>query len=171
MFDTALNLYMQSVENPLFTQISKFMDLTFDPLILIFLSLIISFYLFCKGSKKEGIVFSTSMIIMAILLQSLKEIFKRARPLNSLIIQEGYSLPSGHSMASIVFFGLIAYFISRKKSFNIKILSCVIFGILTLLTGLSRIYLRVHWTTDVLAGFLIGGIILAIAIIAIRREN
>jgi undecaprenyl-diphosphatase len=169
--DIAINSFMQTIENPLFTQISKFIDFIFEPMLLIMVGLIISFYLFYKGLKKEGIVFTVSMIIMGGLMQLFKELFMRTRPLNSIISVSGYALPSGHATASIVFLGLIAYLIARNKSLQIKILSYVIAGIVILFTGLSRVYLRVHWMTDVLMGFLLGGIILLVGIIILEKKG
>lgn len=166
--DTSANLFMKNIENPFFTIISKSIHVFFEPLVLIVISLLISAYLFYKKKKKEGIVFAASIAVMAVVLYLIKEIVDRVRPISSLIVETGSSFPSGHTLAAVVFFGLITYFLTRKKSSMNKVFYSV--GILLiLLTGFSRLYLSVHWFTDVLASFLLGGIILLAAIVILEK--
>ena len=87
----------------------------------------------------------------------LKQILQRPRPIGHRIIDEsGYSLPSGHSMVSMAFYGFLIYLVYKRienkhlKSFLIALLLVLIINI-----GISRIYLGVHYTSDVIAGFLV----------------
>jgi undecaprenyl-diphosphatase len=87
----------------------------------------------------------------------LKNIFQRERPAEfRLVNATGYSFPSGHSMVSTAFYGFIIYLIWKlekdptRRWIGIIGLSLLILGI-----GISRIYLGVHYTSDVVAGFLI----------------
>ena len=69
----------------------------------------------------------------------------------------------GHSMASMAFYGLLIYFAYRYiKNKRIKTLVCAILSLLIPLIGFSRIYLGVHYTTDVIAGFLISTVYLIV---------
>ena len=101
----------------------------------------------------------------------LKRILRRPRPTEFRIVEEtGYSFPSGHSITSMVFYGYLVYltykYINNKK---IKI-PLIIFLILLIPTiGLSRIYLGVHYASDVLCGFLLG-IIYLILFISISKK-
>lgn len=90
-----------------------------------------------------------------------KGIIERERPsINAAIDAVGYSFPSGHAMVSITFYGLAAYFIGKNiKSSFLKNMLRIVFGLLVLLIGLSRIVLKAHYPTDVLAGFSLGGAI------------
>lgn len=104
-------------------------------------------------------IFATYMTLNVILCflmnQGLKLLFARPRPVDiNLITESGYSYPSGHSMMSMAFYGLLIYFINRSKLGNWKkyILS-ILLSILVLLIGFSRIYLGVHYASDVIAGF------------------
>ena len=87
----------------------------------------------------------------------LKFILQRPRPTEYRIINEtGYSFPSGHSMVSMAFYGFLIYLIYKNvKNKYLKVTLISILAILTVSIGISRIYLGVHYTSDVLAGFLI----------------
>ncbi|WP_416825381.1 phosphatase PAP2 family protein [Ectobacillus polymachus] len=99
----------------------------------------------------------------------LKWIFQRQRPtIHPIIHETGYSFPSGHSMGSFVFYGMIAYLLYRHSKGRVqKVCSIVSMGLLILLIGISRIYLGVHYPSDVLAGFAAGGAWLMICIMAL----
>ena len=88
----------------------------------------------------------------------IKEIVKRPRPsVFKLTSESSYSFPSSHTMMSTIFYGLLIYFIWEKlKNRKLKILLTIIFSIIILGTGISRIYLGAHYATDVLAGLILG---------------
>lgn len=88
----------------------------------------------------------------------LKGLFKRQRPdVLPLIEQGGYSFPSGHSMGSFIFYGALSFMLFRLlKGKWKKTIAALLAGCMILLVGVSRIYLGVHYPSDVLAGFSIG---------------
>lgn len=96
--------------------------------------------------------------------ETLKQSITRPRPVvMELTHAEGYSMPSGHAVVAIVFYGLILmFFASQIKDKKYRYLSYVLLTTLIGLIGLSRIYLRVHYVSDVLAGFSLGLIVLTI---------
>ena len=108
-------------------------------------------------NKKMGIAIITNLGIVTILNQLLKKILQRPRPEELRIINEsGYSFPSGHSMISMAFYGFLIYLIYKNvKNKYLKWILITILGTLIISIGISRIYLGVHYTSDVLAGFLI----------------
>ena len=91
------------------------------------------------------------------IIMILKHILKRPRPTGYRLIEvSGYSFPSGHSMVSMAYYGFLIYLIYKYvKNKYIKWISICILSIFICLIGISRIYLGVHYTSDVLAGFLI----------------
>lgn len=107
--------------------------------------------------KKVGILIGANLIIVTILNQILKFILQRPRPTEYRIIDEsGYSFPSGHSMASMAFYGFLIYLIYKNISNKyLKWSLIVILSLLIISIGISRIYLGVHYTSDVLGGFLL----------------
>jgi len=74
-----------------------------------------------------------------------------------ITIETGFSFPSGHVTSSIVLFGLFAYFVfQRSKSSNRKTLSSTFSLVIAFLVGFDRLYLDVHWLSNVLGGYLLG---------------
>ena len=108
-------------------------------------------------NKKAGLLIGTNLVIITILNQTLKSLLQRPRPTGFRIINEtGYSFPSGHSMISMAFYGFLIYLIYKNvKNKFLKFTLIIILFILIVSIGLSRIYLGVHYTSDVLAGFLL----------------
>ena len=106
--------------------------------------------------RREGWLLGITMLGAAILNTTLKLTFQRARPepFFDLLAPKSYSFPSGHSLASFCFFGALATVITaRIENKRINFVTWLVSGLLVLLIGLSRIYLGVHYTTDVLAGY------------------
>ena len=89
----------------------------------------------------------------------LKQLFQRERPdIYPLITVEGYSFPSGHSMGSFIFYISLAVVLSKwSKSRLLDSLIVLLFAALIILIGISRIYLGVHYPSDVIAGYCAGG--------------
>ncbi len=111
--------------------------------------------------KTFSVAFSSLLVMFG-----LKLLFSRPRPLTPLLKEaSGYSFPSGHAFMSFTFFGLLIYLVYNKVE-NKIVKGILITSLLaiTLIVGSSRIYLRVHYFTDVMAGFSLGVIWLVISI-------
>ena len=121
---------------------------------LITLSLIL---LLIIKNKKIGILIWLNLGISVLLNQALKFSIQRPRPTEFRIINEsGYSFPSGHSMVSAAFYGFLIYLIYKNvKNKYLKWSLITLLSLVILTIGISRIYLGVHYTSDVIAGFLI----------------
>lgn len=119
--------------------------------------ILITLLSFILKNKKISICILSNLTIITLLNQIFKFIFVRPRPTEFRIITEtGYSFPSGHSMISMAFYGFIIYLIYNKvKNKYIKWLLIIFLSLLIISIGISRIYLGVHYTSDVLGGFLI----------------
>ena len=136
------------------TQIVKVLTNFGGAIVLIVLAL--SSLVFVKN-KKIGLCIILNLVLITGLNLIIKNILQRERPTGFRLIEEGgYSFPSGHSMVSMAFYGLIIIFVYKYiKNKYIKCFAIPFFSILILLIGISRVYLGVHYTTDVLAGFLL----------------
>ena len=136
------------------TPIAKFITNFGGAIFLIILTILL---LVVLKNKKVGLSICTNLVVVTILNQLLKRLLQRPRPTEFRIIEEnGYSFPSGHSMVSMAFYGYLIYLIYRfVKNKYLKWISIVLLSLLICLIGISRIYLGVHYTSDVLGGFLI----------------
>jgi len=152
-----LIIMIQQIDTPLldsfFRAITSLGDELFYLLLFSFLLWCVDFYL----GIRVGIIFLLSVYVNT----GLKEIFQQHRPFDILpeiqrVHASGYGFPSGHAQSSLVVWGSIAYW---KKQTWIRNLSVL----LILLIGFSRIYLGVHFPTDILGGWLFGGLILSLS--------
>ena len=112
--------------------------------------------LFIKEMKNKVFVLA-DVIGAAGLNVILKHIIQRDRPnIHRLIKETGYSFPSGHAMMSMAFYGMLIYFIYRYVKKPVKKWVLIILLTIILLTiGITRIYLGVHYPSDVIGGFLV----------------
>ena len=116
--------------------------------------ILIGYYLIKKRTRLAINVCAIGLTSTAVLF-SLKYAFKRTRPLDPLIQHvAGFSFPSGHSFSSFTFYGLLAYIIWQSNiSKAWKIFSSLLLFLLAATIAFSRVYLRVHFPSDVVAGF------------------
>ena len=121
------------------------------------LAIVTSTILIIKKKKLMGFLIILNLALSGLLNQILKRIVQRPRPTEYRFIEEsGYSFPSGHSMVSAAFYGFFIYLIFKNvKNKYIKYISIIALSILIILIGTSRIYLGVHYTSDVMAGIVI----------------
>lgn len=127
--------------------------------------IIVILFIFIKN-KKICLSIFLNVVFITVLNQLLKFIVQRPRPITYRIIDEkGYSFPSGHSMVSMAFYGYLIYLIYKHiKNKFLKYSLIIILSVLIVMIGISRIYLGVHYTSDVIAGFLVSIVYLVIYI-------
>jgi len=120
-----------------------------------FVMLVTAIIMIFSKNKKKTFYIGLNVVLCFLLNQAFKMIFTRDRPVGiNLINENGYSFPSGHSMMSVAFYGFLAYmYLHSKRSKKNRLLVIISFILLVLLIGISRIYLGVHFASDVLAGF------------------
>ena len=138
----------------------------------VMIPVIILFYLFNKD-KSFNRYFTINLVAIFTSNFIVKNIIRRDRPIDiNLIIENGFSFPSGHSMVSFAFYGFIIYYV--YCSHLSKLGKTIIISILTLLVlmiGLSRIYLGVHYASDVIGGFVLALVYLIIFIKYIYKKE
>ena len=150
------------------TPIAKFVTNFGGAIFLIVLT--ITLFILIKN-KKIGLSIISNLAIITVLNQLLKRIVQRPRPTEFRIVEEtGYSFPSGHSMISMAFYGYLIYLIYKHvKNKYLKWISIILLSILICSIRISRIYLGVHYTSDVLGGFFISISYLIIYISAVNK--
>lgn len=134
-----------------FTHIGSFYTLAVMALI----GVVLLFFVFKK--KRLAIFTGGCFACVCVANFVIKQIVRRARPEHLMIIEEtGYSFPSGHAMMTFAFFALLIYVVYKYvKNKPLKIILTVLFSLLIISVSFSRIYLGVHYFTDILAGWLI----------------
>jgi membrane-associated phospholipid phosphatase len=136
-------------------------------------------WLFVKGKNIWGMLFYFLTVAGGGLLNlMLKSYFERERPIvNQIIEADGFSFPSGHSMGSLTYYGFLGYLVIRSKRKPLSKLGWgILLGLVIFSIGISRIYLGVHYPSDVLAGYMAGSVwlILCISLLEIvyfHKEN
>lgn len=120
--------------------------------------ILIFYFLLVRNHKTSAFQIAAISVTSMIVMFSIKFILHRQRPLVPLISKvHGYSFPSGHTFCSVTFFGIIAYILFKNISASWLRRSAVFFLFcLTLLIAYSRVYLRLHYASDVIAGYCLG---------------
>ena len=150
--------YIYSLIKPIIssnmTNVMQFITFFSDPIWCILLSCLI---VLLVKNKKISKAFLLNLICVFLLNYLLKIIFARSRPIDiNLIVETGFSFPSGHAMISLGIYGFLIYLLlSSGKNKISKIIGTASLILLIFLIGISRIYLGVHYATDVIAGFII----------------
>lgn len=166
-FDSLVITFVNGMESPLLTSLMKFFTFIGGGVPVVVVSFIIMFFLYkVLHHRRELILFIWVVIGSAILNESLKLIFHRARPvLHRIIDANGFSFPSGHSMAAFSLYGVVAFLLWRHVSTPIGRGILLIASIIMIMAiGVSRIYLGVHYPSDVIGGFLASGSLLTVSI-------
>lgn len=168
--DFMVSNFVVNHQNSVLNQLCSVISVIFEPIYVVFIVLILSVILWAKRFRKEAFFLAFISACAGASIFLLKHFFVRVRPVTQFLQETGYSFPSGHALISIILFGSLIYFSLRMKSFGGKV-SLVFLSILGILVlGLSRIYLNVHWISDVIGGYLLGATILFIGI-AILKSN
>lgn len=106
--------------------------------------------------RRPGWCCAVNIALVTLLNIGIKALVQRPRPDEAirLVTESGFSFPSGHSMAAMAFFGLIVWLVWHyERDRRLRLLLCAAFSLLILAIGISRIYLGVHYASDVLGGF------------------
>ncbi len=169
--DVWFNLKMVAIQTPFMEKIMFFITDLFSPLNITILSIIIIAILAYKKRWHNFFLFISSIVASATMVTFIKYLVERIRPDNALYIDTGYSFPSGHAVFSIVFFCIMFYILKSyvKNKYGKEFLGLTAI-FLFIIVGASRVYLNVHWFSDVVGGFSLGlfllsGLILILKII------
>jgi membrane-associated phospholipid phosphatase len=132
---------------------------------------LIGYYLLIRKHKWYSIKVPAIAISSLLLMFILKHLFNRPRPGIPLLYEaKGLSFPSGHALMSVTFYGLLIYIVFKTyREKNSKWILILLLIFLILIIGFTRVYLRVHYTTDVIAGYCIGFLWLVFAVWLLNR--
>ncbi|WP_375434770.1 phosphatase PAP2 family protein [uncultured Hymenobacter sp.] len=117
------------------------------------------------GRKREALEVFLAVLGASLFNQLLKTHYHRTRPSSALLFQQGLSFPSGHAMIGMALYGSLAWLLWRHRCHPAWVVLLVLWAVVI---GFTRIYLHVHYPTDVLAGFAAGILWLILLRIALR---
>jgi undecaprenyl-diphosphatase len=126
------------------------------------------------GPWLHGLIGAIAIGLASVANQGLKAFIARARPdlLDPLVEERGFSFPSGHSALGMVAWGVLAVLVMRSRlPRNVRLAVVAALGVLIVLIGLSRVWLGVHYPTDVLAGWAAGAVIVLLYARLTRRVS
>lgn len=168
--DTSSNVFFSAIRN--FSGVEIFFVITLfgEVFTVIFFAILVSLFLLRKRLKKEIIALWVAVIGSSATTYLLKIIIDRPRPIDAVIIEDSASFPSGHATVAVAFYGFLAYLLFnniKNKKYRAPIILAG--AVLIFLIGFSRLYLGVHYLSDVLAGYLVGLLWLVVGIGYNRR--
>lgn len=172
VFADALRAHVQPAALSVFALLTHLADTA----VLTGLCITVAIALFARGRPALAVGWVVAVAGNGLLNDSLKQIFARARPLHTdgLSLASGFSFPSGHSSGAVVAYGMLAYLALRLLPAKWHLPALLTAMTIAFSVGTSRLFLRVHFASDVLAGFMSGAAWLAVCIMGmelLRRNN
>ncbi|WP_404449444.1 phosphatase PAP2 family protein [Sutcliffiella horikoshii] len=158
-FDHVIMDYFESIESGALTVTLRLITETGSVWWITAASVLTVLFLWLKKRDVLGVVFFIlANLGGALFIFVLKYFFQRERPtLAPEYDGNGYSFPSGHALGSFILYGFIIYLIGREKRFfETRMVAICLLSILIISVGLSRVYLQVHYPSDILAGYAVG---------------
>jgi membrane-associated phospholipid phosphatase len=160
-FDDSVSAFVISFRSQSLTPYFKFMTDMGDRFAYIVITIILGAYLFIRHKNWKFMAQTVIVLLLSTVTNILlKSVINRARPSHEHLVEvNSLSFPSGHSMSAMAFYGFLVYLTAVTKiPMVLKIVLITLLCVTILSIGISRIYLGVHYPSDVAAGF-IGGLI------------
>lgn len=165
-FDLSISAAIQSLRDPALTVVMRTITFLGDTPAVALATALLVFVLLHQGRRRQAIFSAVAVLTGGLLSFTLKDLFGRARPpvANALIaLPNSFSFPSGHAIGSLCFAWVLAHaVITGGYSSKRKMIVTAIGIAYALLVGISRVYLGVHWPSDVLASWFLGGAMIAL---------
>lgn len=172
-FDTIMYNLITFKMNNLITSIYKVITFFGSTLFIILLCVFFLILFIILKKKNYGLIITSVLVISTIFNNLIKVIICRERPdVLKLVVENTFSYPSGHTMASVSMYGILMYLVLKSNmNKKLKITLSIILGILPIIIGMSRIYLGAHFATDIIGGFVLSIILLLIETYIIDKKN
>ncbi len=156
-FDTQILLWIYQSNNPLLDRLMLGFTELGNPHFVVAVVVASLFWLGWRRQWLQAKMFALACLGATVLNQGLKLVFVKPRPTLwvQLITETSFSFPSGHALGTLVLYGFLAYLLVNKYP-KFRLIIYAIAGLIIAVIGLSRLYLGVHWPTDIIAGYGIG---------------
>ncbi len=155
--DFKVNLWVLSIQSSSLTDLGLGVSYVFDTYSLLAASLVVATILFLKNYRGQSLLLLGAMGGDAVLVATFKTLVHSPRPTNMIGADSGFSFPSGHTIGSLVFCGVLTFFAWQHWKTTKPIILLAIFAVTTVsIVGFDRLYLNAHWFSDVFGGFMLG---------------
>jgi len=171
-FDTHFLLWLRQFANPSLDKVMLTITNLGNPSVVVVVVIVSFAILWWRRYFQEAKIFTIACLGAFILNRGLKLLFSKPRPelWPQLITEESFSFPSGHALGSLVLYGLLAYLLAMHyPRFSKFIYGVAVIAIAFI--GISRLYLGVHWPTDVIAGYGVGFLWLMMCITMLKLQK
>jgi undecaprenyl-diphosphatase len=166
-----INIWSASINSGSFTLTAQVISFVFDTAALVVLSVVLAILLFVLHRRRFSLLLLVAMAGDALLVNFFKTVIMSPRPFDAIIVESGYSFPSGHTTSCVVFFGVLTYFVWKHwSSFKIKAAMAGVYVSLTVVVAFDRIYLNVHWFSDIIGAVLLGAFWLTLCIFLFKNH-
>ena len=167
--DEAFTRALAASASPAVLQVFAALTRLGDPATLSTICIGVAIALWLAGRRSLAMAWVLTVTGGGALNMLLKLVFARIRPVHDGIVPaEGYSFPSGHSSGAVVTYGMLAYLAMRLLPARWHVPAAVAVAALAVTVGASRMFLRVHYPSDVLAGFALGAVWVAMCIVSVE---
>jgi undecaprenyl-diphosphatase len=162
-FDDAVSAWFVSHQNPLMYKIALIATWIGSPAVMILIALAAGVWFYGRSGTSKAGVMVAAPAVGSLLSGTIKILYGRARPAGAVLLNmQTYSFPSGHAATSAAVMVSLCYVLAREQMISWPT-AIVIGGGVPLIVGLTRLYLNVHWFTDVIGGWTVGLFVAAIS--------
>ncbi|HJQ09468.1 MAG TPA: phosphatase PAP2 family protein [Gemmatimonadaceae bacterium] len=156
VFDEAVRAWMIGHRSPALYEIAYFITWAGSPLVMLLIAIAAGFWFYRRHGHRKAGVLVAAPAIGALVSGSVKHLYARERPPGGLLLNmRTYSFPSGHALTAAAVMVTLCYVMARERIISWPV-AAVIGALVPLLVGFTRLYLDVHWTTDVVGGWTAG---------------
>jgi membrane-associated phospholipid phosphatase len=167
--DEAFTRAVAASVSPVVVQVFAALTVLGDPLTLSTLCIGMAIALWLAGRRWLAMAWTLTVTGGGALNMLLKLVFARIRPVHDgVVAAEGFSFPSGHSSGAVVTYGMLAYLAMRLLPARWHVPAAMALAALAATVGASRMFLRVHYPSDVLAGFALGAVWVAVCVVSVE---
>ena len=165
-----VNMWAAAIQVDFFTVLAKGISFALDATVLGAASVLLAVILFIKRHGRYGVLLLGAMAGDVLLVQMCKTLIASPRPINEILAETGYSFPSGHVTGSVVFFGVLTYFAwTHWRSAQVKASTAGLYVAIVAVVGFDRVYLNVHWLSDVTGAVFLGAFWLILSIFVFKN--